>query len=395
MTALRERMRALRTEPRQAPVLRAAPCGPEVRVQRRAVPGWPCEDAGRRLMSRLAVLADDREIEGVAPRDLLFLDLETTGLSVGAGTIAFLVGLAHLEPSGDGHDLVIEQRMLRGLAHERDVLEHARGRVAAAAALVSFNGKSFDVPLLGSRWVMNRLAPPRRRPHFDALHPARRLLKDLLPDVRLGSLELALWGRRREDDIDGAAIPAAFHAALRGDDGMLDDVLRHNAQDLATLADLLPLLAGLSVGERAPTGLTADDLAIADTHLRAGERDQALRRVKACQPLPGSPRGVRRARLARRAGGPEAARECWRALCRAPRGSAEPFEELAKILEHHDRDFQAALDVVESGLRSAALDEAARARLAHRRGRLERKLARRRPGRTLPRVHDPRSGPGM
>jgi uncharacterized protein YprB with RNaseH-like and TPR domain len=387
MTTLRDRLNALRPgaarreaapAPASVPLADAprsahahAGDGPELRVSRVPMPEW---DAGRdeevRLMGRLSRLARDPAIAGLRAADLLFLDLETTGLSLGAGTIAFLVGIARLQ----GGELVVEQHLLRALAHEAQALRTASELLRSCGAVVTFNGKSYDVPLLLGRCVLARVEAPPSRPHFDALHPSRRLLSHELPDARLVSLEVALLGMRREDDLGGAAIPAAFFAALRGDDGMMDDVLRHNADDLVTLARLPPLLARLADGHAAPTGLRADPLALARIRIEDGERERALRELERAHALPGSPRALRTARLAKRAGGAEGSRDHWSRLCREPRAGAEPHEELAKILEHNDRDWAAALSVVERALRRFRDDADAARRLMHRRARLLRRL---------------------
>ena len=384
MSSLRDRLNAMRpgAAARSAPVALsgatatavAAPRA-ELRTTRVLLPEWDLDADERALLMRtLGGLCRDESVASLMPEDLLFLDLETTGLSLGAGTLAFLVGTARLVPTARGMELLVEQRLMRALAHEREILIEAALGLAECGAIVTFNGKSYDLPLLLGRCVLARVQAPPPRPHVDALHPARRLLSHALPDVRLMTLETELWGMRRADDLGGAAIPAAFFAALRGDDGMLDDVLRHNADDLVTLARLPPLLGRLARGGAAPSGVIADPLVLAELRLRDGERAEALSVIEACRTLPGSPRSVRRARLAKRAGGPQAAREHWRRLCREARAGCEPHEELAKILEHHDRDCGAALQVVESALERFAGDPEARERLLHRRGRLLRKL---------------------
>lgn len=346
-------------------------------VRRQPAPEWDLAPAERAAtMAMLARLSRQPALASLKPEDLLFLDLETTGLSLGAGTLAFLVGLAWLESGESGLELVVEQRLMRALGQESAMLQATVGRIAARAAIATFNGKSYDLPLLQGRCVLARVEAPPARPHLDALHPARRLLAHALPDVRLTSLEAALWDLPRQDDLGGAAIPAAFFAALRGDDGLLDAILRHNADDLVTLARLPPLLARLARGGRAPTGVAACPLVLAELRLGAGERQEALEGLDAMRALPGTPRSLRQARLIKRAGGPEAAREHWLRLRGQVRAGTEPHEELAKLLEHRDRDWVGALAVVEEGLRRSLADPAGEARLRHRRARLLAKLAR-------------------
>ncbi len=366
--------------PAGPPAAAASASGGKLHESEVAIPDWGAAPPAE-TMRRLAVLAREPAIARLSPEDLLFLDLETTGLSGGSGTMAFCFGLARLRRRAGGLVLDIRQRVLSVMADETLALAEARAAVDGAGAVVTFNGRSYDLPLLHARCVMRRQPVPRQPLHVDVLHPARRLLRARLPDVRLLSLERALWARDRLDDLPGAAIPAAFFAALRGDTALIDDVVRHNADDLATLAGLCPVLACLAGGGRAPTGLAADPLALAELRLVAGDREAALALVREAGPAagaggPDAGRAVRRARLARRSGGAAAAREFWRAASEAPDAGPGPWEELAKILEHHDRDPAGALPVVRRALETFGADGAIRARLEHRLARLHRKLAR-------------------
>ena len=110
----------------------------------------------------LALLALDAQLSGLDPRRALYIDTETTGLGVGAGTVPFLIGLAWSEP--DNGDLILEQFLLRNLGEEGPMLELLATRVAAASFLVTYNGKSFDLPLLRARFVMNRMERPAEPP---------------------------------------------------------------------------------------------------------------------------------------------------------------------------------------------------------------------------------------
>ncbi len=159
-----------------------------------------------------------------APRALLFVDLETTGLAGGAGTYAFLVGCAFFEP----HGFRVRQYFLPGYQHERRLLAEVEALVRGSAALVSYNGKSFDVPVLETRYQFNRLAPPFDGiSHVDMLHPARRFWRGVgaspgawpeTDSCRLSVLERTLFGVRRIGDVPGHEIPGALlrlHAVRR------------------------------------------------------------------------------------------------------------------------------------------------------------------------------------
>ena len=189
------------------------------------------------------------------PRALLFVDLETTGLAGGAGTYAFLVGCAFFEP----HGFRTRQYFLPGYQHERRLLAEVEALVRASASLVSYNGKSFDVPVLETRYQFNRLTPPFDGvPHVDMVHPARRFWRGMAaspgawPETdscRLVTLERTLFGVRRLGDVPGYEIPSRYFDFMRsGDASPLEPVLEHNRLDLISLAALtfraVRLLAG-------------------------------------------------------------------------------------------------------------------------------------------------------
>jgi len=136
-----------------------------------------------------------RGLEGLDPTRLVFLDTETTGLSGGSGTYAFLVGLAWLEADR----LCLEQLVMREHAEEAALLGHLARRLEGCGGLVSYNGKTFDVPLLQTRFMMKRLRVDLEGlPHLDLLHASRRLWSTGLPDCRLETLEHHVLGAPRE-----------------------------------------------------------------------------------------------------------------------------------------------------------------------------------------------------
>ena len=171
------------------------------------------------------------------PRDgrMLFLDLETTGIAGGAGTYAFLVGLAWYQ---DGC-LRVRQFFLSNFAAERVLLEAVAGVADLCGAVVTYNGKSFDLPLIDTRFQLHRLETPfTGMPHVDMLHPARRLWRDD-EGGRLIALEHTLCGHVREGDVPGFEIPSRyFHFVRTGDPRGLAAVMEHNRLDLVSLAML-------------------------------------------------------------------------------------------------------------------------------------------------------------
>ncbi|MEL7369341.1 MAG: ribonuclease H-like domain-containing protein [Myxococcota bacterium] len=188
----------------------------------------------------LAELALDPSLEDLDLSRALFLDTETTGLSMGGGTVAFLVGLAFFV---DGA-LVVEQLFLEELSAEPMLLQRLKARVAKASVIITYNGKSYDWPLLTSRYVLNRVEPPPSRPHLDLLTLARRVYRARLGSVRLVQMEMEVLGHHREHDISGAEIPGTYWAFQRHGrpEGVLP-VLEHNIQDLVALSALQGELA--------------------------------------------------------------------------------------------------------------------------------------------------------
>ncbi len=185
----------------------------------------------------IAALALDETLRGVDLRNALFLDTETTGLAGGTGTLPFLTGVSWFE----GDELVVEQYFIEEFGRETPLLAALTERLESASCVVTFNGKSFDWPLLRTRFVMNRLPAPPQPLHFDLLHTARRILKRRLNSMRLVALEETVLGQRRVGDVDGAEIPEIyFHFLATGEFGRLKDVLLHNELDLLAM----PALAG-------------------------------------------------------------------------------------------------------------------------------------------------------
>jgi uncharacterized protein YprB with RNaseH-like and TPR domain len=192
-----------------------------------------------------------RPLVACDPRRITYLDIETCGLS---GAPLFLVGLMRY---GDD-TLAVEQFLARDYSEERAVLAATREALARTQCLVTFNGKSFDVPFVAMRSRASSLfeegsAVPD---HVDLLHVSRRRWKGDLPNCRLQTLEQLICGRRRSGDIPGSEIPAAYHEFVRahqGDDAArrsrslrcMQTILHHNALDLVTMAELVvAMLAG-------------------------------------------------------------------------------------------------------------------------------------------------------
>jgi uncharacterized protein len=323
---------------------------------------------------------------GFASEDLqrpLFLDTETTGLSGGTGTVAFLVGLAWR----DGDRLALAQYFLCDFNQESALLWAVGQCVREAGVLVSYNGKTFDWPLLQTRLVMRRADPGwPSPPHLDLLTLARRIFKPRLPDCALQTIEQAVLDLHRADDLPGTLIPGRYFTWLRGGDPRaLDPVFDHNRQDVLSMAVLLARFEGVL--------RNGDDLDPLDRFGRARfmeTRGFALEAIREYRRLwQESHRGMRfgargaiglrLARLLRRNGRWAEARavleECWHT-------QSYPYPaaiELAKLLEHQARDLAAARRVVSDALRLLAIAAVSNAQwrvdLEGRLQRLDRRLA--------------------
>lgn len=173
----------------------------------------------------------------IAPERLLLFDTETTGLAGGTGTRAFMIGV------GDWHEGRFRERQLliTTLAAETTMLECFASWLRPDAVLVSYNGKSYDAPLLRTRFRLHRLPSPLEgRAHIDLLHRVRRRWRGAWENCRLATAERQLLNVVREDDLPGAEAPAAWLGFLRGGSAEgLHRVARHNSQDLRSLGGIL------------------------------------------------------------------------------------------------------------------------------------------------------------
>ena len=329
----------------------------------------------------------------------LFVDLETTGLSGGAGTVAFLVGVGWFDLGA----FQVRQFLLTSYASERALLCAVAECFDAAALLVTYNGKTFDVPVMETRWLFHRMPLPLESVrHFDMLHPARRLWRGRVSDLRgpvdadqggcrLSTLERVLCDVNRVGDVPGMEIPSRYFRFLRsGDARPLEPVLEHNRLDLISLAavaahavelvehgsdrcrDAAEALALGKVYERAGSignALACYDRAAADRRAHADVAGEALYR-----------RGVRLRRDRRF----EEAAGAWRAILELKGRSVVlkalrqyATEALAVHHEHREKDCEGARELALTLLDDQTFDTRDRAR--HRLARLERKLAAREP----------------
>ncbi len=195
-------------------------------------------------LEQLSKWAKDARIEHLSPEEIAFIDTETTGLSGGTGTYAFLIGVGRFE-EGQFH---LAQFFMRNPSEEPAQLFALEDFLAPCKAIVSYNGKAFDLPLLLTRYLSHGWYPPFQEiSHIDLLHLARRLWRDRLASRTLGNLEAQILGTTREDeDVPGWMIPSLYFDYLRdGDARPLKSVFYHNAMDVVSMSSLLNHMAAL------------------------------------------------------------------------------------------------------------------------------------------------------
>jgi uncharacterized protein YprB with RNaseH-like and TPR domain len=303
----------------------------------------PVAPARTASMELLALLALDPSLAACSAEGALYLDTETTGLAGGTGTVAFLVGLAWWE-SGT---LVLEQLLVRALGEEGPMLERVAERLAAASVLVTYNGKSFDMPLLRTRFAMARMPAPVSPPHLDLLHVARRVhARRPGKGCRLVALERDVLGFERIDDVESGDVSACYLHFLRtGEARALLGVIEHNAWDVVAMAALVGLYGEPMHGE-----LAAEDLVgVARTLRRAGALDRALATADAAVERAGTPESLRaRADIAKARGDRARALEDFESLAAAVDDASVRLE-LAKLYEHWVREPARALEWADRG----------------------------------------------
>ncbi len=221
----------------------------------------------------VTTLALDSGLRAFDPATAVFLDTETTGLAGGTGTLAFLVGVA----SFVNRSLRLEQLFLADPGAERALLCSLAAKLSHAGAYVTFNGRSFDLPLLRSRFVLARLPPPPDLPHLDLLHVARRIYGSRVTRCTLTTLERDVLGFYRTEDIPGADVPERYLRFLHEDDrGGILPVVTHNTWDILALAALVGELGARAARADADGRWEPRDLlGLARTHLRAGNPSRA------------------------------------------------------------------------------------------------------------------------
>jgi hypothetical protein len=323
-------------------------------------------------------------------KEAVFFDCETTGLAGGVGTHAFLVGLGYL--SGD--EFCVEQYFMEDFHQERAVLYAIAQKMDDFGFLVSYNGKCFDLPLLETRWTVNRVDfDSSRWFHLDLLFPSRRLWKRRLGDCSLGNIEQKVLGVGREIDVPSFMIPQIYFDYLRtGEVGALIPVFHHNSHDIVSLLKLAIMIDGaLEAFDLVEVEDPIDLYSLGRIHQSLGNCHAGVRCFEQALTTDASPELKQETLTSlafahKRGGSLEEAAGIWQNLTK----EEFPFsllahEELAKYCEHKRKDYFKALSFVERALDQlnsdlspefASRHQRKLGSLEHRKSRLERKIKR-------------------
>jgi len=308
--------------------------------------------AGEHASRHLVQLSGDERLGDLDLRSAIFFDIETTGLGIGAGMYAFLVGFGTFE---DG-EFCLRQYFMRDYGEEEALLYLLDAQMRRFDGWVSFNGRCFDLPVLQSRFVCGRREMPlAQAPHLDLLYPARKLWRKRLTSCRLSSLEAGVLGAPRLDDVPGWAIPDLYFDYVRyGQVEPLKPVFHHNALDILSLVALTAranALLGLPSSEEVEH--TEDLYSLALVYDSLGETEEARQAYEAALA-----RGLasnlqvealrRLSALYKRTGRENRAAHIWRTLQKA--GDIEAYLQLAIYHEHHLRDPRGAATLVGQAL---------------------------------------------
>jgi hypothetical protein len=309
---------------------------------------------------------------------LVFLDTETTGLSGGTGTMPFMIGAGRFIEN----QFVVEQFFVRNPAEETAQLAALSEFVEGVKGIVTYNGKSFDLPIINTRYIMQRLSNPfTAAAHFDLLHFTRRIWKSRLGQCNLGNIETQVLGFQREQaDIPGYLVPDFYREFLfTGDATHMPGIFYHNEIDVLSLSALFSWLAAILEDPSDDRFTEPGDLLSVGRVLELLEREPLADQVyssKRLEKLEETDRQkslLLRARIQKRTGNLQEASKLWQEA--AALGAIEALIELAKYYEHHLRHYEDALRFTDQAL-SICSDAPVTDSLLLRKARLEAKIIR-------------------
>ncbi len=333
-----------------------------------------------------AEVARDPSLCEVDPENLIFIDTETTGLVGGAGTVAFLIGLG----TYTGGSFRIRQFFLRNPGEEHSMLRVLQDEFQTRLGFVSFNGRTFDLPLLDMRFRIGLRESLKlsRRPQMDLLHPARRLWRRKLPDCSLGTIEREILGVQRTDqDVPGAQIPGMYLDYLRtGNIDGIQRVIYHNEIDILSMVSLTAEILSQHQSAEFQQDAGAEALGVAGWHLGAGRLEAAEAAYLAAVESPDLEIRIEALRRIsghlKRTGRRSQAVEYWISWHELAPEDPRPCIELAMFYEWEVRDLEEAKTWAQNALVCLShwpedwRREKAWSEITHRLSRLDRKLNR-------------------
>jgi len=302
----------------------------------------------------ISSLARDDRLKEIDINKTVFLDTETTGLAGGAGTYIFLVGVGYFE----GDQFCVRQYFMRDYNEERALLSALNDLLANYKAVVTYNGKTFDLPLMESRYIMSGMKMSLEDPyHFDLLYPARRLWKRRLESCSLSTVEREILKVSRDDDVPGHLIPEIYFRYLRTKDARaIKQVFEHNLQDILSLVALVSRMCFLVEDPLNNTEYGMDIFSIGKMFDEEKRYEQSTNYyTEALKHNLAEEEILEILRLSsfayKRQGKWEKAEEIWKEIIeKSPEFIYYPYEELAKYYEHYLKDYQKAEKVVEEAL---------------------------------------------
>jgi len=331
----------------------------------------------------LALWAQAAQLADCAISDFIFLDTETTGLSGGTGTIPFMIGAARFIQN----QFVVEQFFLRNPSEEKAQLAALNQFVDGGQAIVSYNGKSFDLPIINTRYILNRLGNPfEEMAHFDLLHISRRVWKRRLKQCNLGNIEKEiLQFQRSGEDAPGYLVPEFYRDyLLNGDGSQIAKVFYHNEIDVVSLSALFTTLAAILEDPNPDNFAHAADIYSLGKLMESLDKEDIATNLYASDSLIVT-KGeelvlslLSRAKMFKRHKNYDQALPLWQHAHEL--GSAEASLELAIYYEHLAKDLTQALSYTNTLLKQAesqpSPNKSSIEQITHRRERILRKMLR-------------------
>jgi len=297
------------------------------------------------------VCSDFKEKMGI--KDFIFLDTETTGLSGGTGTVAFLVGTGFFEDDV----FVVRQYFMRDYDEEPAMLTEFNTLLSRYSGLVTFNGRAFDWNILQTRFIFNRIKPALLNPsHIDLLYPSRRIWRLKLESCRLQSIEENILNEVRFDDIPGAEIPSIYFEYLESRNaGIIKKVIRHNEIDILSMVSLLVRISRMLENPVEESDGGHELIGLGRIFESSREYEAVIDCFENCVKSPNSM--IRETALRRlsdiykRSGEYSKAVECWKRMITDSKvPGLFPMIELAKYYEHKEKNIEEALAIVEKAM---------------------------------------------